>query len=149
MRWLQRLEILCGNRIGHNHAMETTNIANRDVPIKPGAKTTVTFSGEKGTDEAGAWEFWALVTSNWIDVGRCRAGDDPGERWRRMGGEKGHERSAELAKRAEYLRPATARELEGWLNSHLKEAKFAESCQVAGQAMEITPQYRLEPKPVQ
>ena len=42
--------------------MEKTKIGEREVPIKPGAKTIVRFSG------------------------------DPGERWRRMAGAKGYEK---------------------------------------------------------
>ena len=65
------------------------------MPIKPGAKTIVRFSG------------------------------DPGERWRRMAGAKGYEKLYAWASSvAQYMRPASAAEVEVWLNKNQKRPFF-------------------------
>ena len=129
--------------------MEKTKIGEREVPIKPGAKTTVRFSGGNGgPEEAGEWEFWTVVgPERGGDIGRCRAGGDPGERWRRMQGAKGYEKLYAWASSvAQYMRPASAAEVEVWLNKNQKDARFVEAVAVDGQEMAIAAKYRLRPK---
>ena len=97
--------------------MEKTKIGEREVPIKPGAKTIVRFSG------------------------------DPGERWRRMAGAKGYEKLyAWDSSAAQYMRPASAAEVEVWLDKNQKDARFVEAVAVDAQEMAIAAKYRLRPK---
>ena len=126
--------------------MSKTRIGARDVPIKDGRKTLVRFSGGKGgPDEAGVWEFWTVVgPERGGDIGRCRDGADPGERWRRMDGVKGYEKLyAWATTAAQYMRPASAAEVEVWLNKNQKDARFVESVEVDGKAMTLSAKYRL------
>lgn len=122
-------------------------IAGRTVPIRPGKKTVMSFTGGKGgPEEAGLWELWTLIAPPWKDRARIRADQDPGERWRRMEGTPGYEHSWEIAKKVEYLRPASAKDVVDWLNSHLKDAEFADWCEIDGQRFKVTPApHRLEP----
>ena len=129
--------------------MSKTRIGARDIPIKDGRKTVVRFSGGKGgPEEAGAWEFWTVVgPERGGDIGRCREGGDPGERWRRMDGAKGYEKLyAWACTVAQYMRPASAAEVEVWLNKNQKDASFVESVEVDGKAMTLSAKYRLRPK---
>jgi len=129
--------------------MEKTKIGEREVPIKPGAKTIVRFSGGNGgPEEAGEWEFWTVVgPERGGDIARCRAGGDPGERWRRMQGAKGYEELyAWASSMAQYMRPASTAEVEVWLNKNQKDARFVEAVQVDGQEMAVAAKYRLRPK---
>ena len=129
--------------------MSNTRIGARDIPIKDGRKTLVRFSGGKGgPEEAGDWEFWTVVgPERGGDIGRCRAGGDPGERWRRMDGAKGYEKLyAWACTAAQYVRPASAAEVEVWLNKNQKDARFVESVQVAGEEMTLSAKCRVRPK---
>ena len=117
----------------------TTKIANRDVPIEPGELITLRFSGGRaGESDAGAWEFWTVFNNREPSViARCRPGSDPGERFRRMEGEKEYERFWKVAATAKGIRPATEAEVIAWLKSHNEDAPFAESCQVGGKTMSV------------
>ena len=129
--------------------MDKTKIGEREVAIKRGPKTIVRFSGGKGgPEEAGEWEFWTVVgPERGGDIGRCRAGADPGERWRRMAGAKGYEELYAWASSvAQYLRPASAAEVEVWLNKNQKDARFVESVEVEGREMTLAAKHRLRPK---
>jgi hypothetical protein len=129
--------------------MEKTKIGAREIPIRRGAKTIVRFSGGNGGPaEAGDWEFWTVVgPERGGDIGRCRAGADPGERWRRMEGAKGYEKLyAWASTSAQYMRPASVAEVEVWLNKNQKDARFAEAAQVDGKEMALAAKYRLRPK---
>ena len=129
--------------------MDKTRIGTRDIPIKDGRKTLVRFSGGKGgPEEAGEWEFWTVVgPERGGDIGRCRAGADPGERWRRMEGAMGYEKLyAWASSAAQYMRPASVAEVEVWLNKNQKDARFVESVHVDGQEMTLSAKYRLRPK---
>ena len=128
--------------------MQKTKIGARDIPIKDGRKTLVRFSGGNGgPGEAGLWEFWTIVgPERGGDIGRCREGADPGERWRRMAGAQGYEKLyAWATSAAQYMRPSSAAEVEVWLNKNQKDARFVESVQVAGEDMAIAAKYRLRP----
>lgn len=117
---------------------KTTKIANRDVPIEPGELITVSFSGGRaGESEAGAWEYWTAFNNRGRITARCLQGSDPGERFRRMEGEKGYEDSWKVAATAKGIRPATQAEVIKWLKSHHEDALFAEFCQVGGRTMSV------------
>ena len=127
--------------------MNTTKIAGRDIPIKPGEHSTLVFAGDRTGEyrEPKSFEFWTLVGQGWRDTARQNAGNDPGERWRRMVGEPGYEKSVELSKFARHLRPATAEEVESWLNTHLDDARHLRSCVIGSRTMTFSgPPYRLE-----
>ena len=111
--------------------MTSTTIGDREVPIQPGPRTTLVFSQD------GAFEFWTLAMSGFgQQTGRCPAGSDPGERWRRMEGVKGYEKYFESARAfAVFLRPASAGEVRHWLEQHPQDAQSLESCEVAGKQM--------------
>lgn len=118
--------------------MVTTKIAGRVVHIKDGPKTTITFSeGRGGPEEAGDWEFWTAVYGRKRCTARCREEKDPGERFCRMEGEPGYEGCWEIARQADYLRPATFSKLEEWLNTHPDDAPYAESGEVGGDKVTI------------
>jgi hypothetical protein len=116
----------------------TTEIANRDVPIEPGEVITVTFSGGRGgKSEAGAWDFWVAFNDSEGYVARWPRGSDPGERFRMMEGKRGYERAWQVASTAKGLRPAKEREVIGWLNSHKKDAVFAEEAHIDGRTLKV------------
>ena len=120
--------------------METTKIAGRDVPIKPGPKTIITFSGGRGgPSEASRWEFWKARGPAGGVTARCREGEDPGKRFRDMDGAPGYESSWATARVADHLRPATAKEMEAWLNDNSKgkDAPHAESGEVGGMKVRV------------
>lgn len=129
--------------------MKTTKIMDRDVPIQPGPTTKLSFSGAAEAYDNAVFEFWTIVAGNVrLDVARQHAGKDPGERWRREESNQANRAFNDRAKTATLLRPANKEEVELWLNSHMKDAKFAaESCEVAGTAMKLSgPPYRLQSK---
>ena len=74
-------------------------------------------------------------------VARCRQGSDPGERFRRMEGQKEYEKEYEeawrVASTADGIRPATKPEVALWLSKHPGDAQFLESYQVSGRTMKI------------
>jgi hypothetical protein len=97
----------------------STTVAERDIPIEPGDATVVLFSAETPDDSmAGDWEFWTLFDGSRSVTGRCRAGQDPGERFRRMEGDTEYDDAWEIAKAAIGIRSATRKAVVGWLNSH-------------------------------
>jgi hypothetical protein len=118
----------------------TTKIANRDVPVEPGELITIRFSGGRvGAREAGVYEFWTVfkITNGIVikQTARCLQGSDPGERFRRMKGEKGYEDSWKVASTAKAIRPARQHEVIEWLKSHSKDSPFAKSCQIGNRTM--------------
>ncbi len=116
----------------------TTKIAGRDVPIEAGELVTLQFSaGRGGKVEAGACEFWTVFNDSRCSTARCRAGNDPGERFRRMEGSHGYETHWEIAATSKAVRPAKQNEVVAWLNSHPEDAKFAESCQIGSKNMRV------------
>lgn len=124
--------------------MQSTIIGDREVPITQGPKTTLVFT------EAGAFELWTLAMTGFgQQTGRCPAGTDPGERWRRMEGVKGYEKYFESARAfAVFLRPASGSEVRHWLEQHPKDAQSLESCEVAGKQMKLVSRNgRLELEP--
>src|SRR5258707_13884912 len=91
------IECVCSSPLGISWAklrsyeadsrgMPSTTIASRRVPIYWGDLITVQFSaGRKGEHEAGVYEFWAAFDKAGRGfVARCKAGLDPGGRFRRM-----------------------------------------------------------------
>lgn len=73
--------------------------------MEDGDALTVHFSGgARGEHEAGDYKFWS--TSNGSHTVR-RPGDDPGERFRKMKGEKGYEKAWKAAITTESFRLAT------------------------------------------
>jgi hypothetical protein len=124
--------------------MISTIIGEREVPIRPGPKTTLVFS------EGGAFDFWTLAMSGFgQQTGRCPVGSDPGERWRRMQGAKGYEKYFESARTfAVFLRPASADEVRHWLEQHPTEAQHLVSCEVDGKRLRLVQRNaRLELEP--
>ena len=125
----------------------TTTIAGRDVPIEPGPRTIIRFSGGRGANEEGDWEFWTAVgpieamkdgtPARKKTAARCRPGADPGERFLRMEGAPGYERGWAIARVAEFLRPATIGELERWLDEHPDDARYAEAGEVGGDKVRV------------
>ena len=98
---------------------------------------------------AGDWEFWTLFDGSRSVTGRCRAGQDPGERFRRMEGDTEYDDAWEIAKAAIGIRSATRKAVVGWLNSHPENARFAESCTVGSDTLRISKiedEYVLEEK---
>jgi hypothetical protein len=128
----------------------TTKIAERDVPLETGPKTIIRFSGGRGgPSEAGEWEFWAAICPEGKAVARCRLDADPGERFRRMEGTPGYERSWAIARAADRLRPATAGELGRWLDRHPGDALHAETGEVRGEKIRVENErgrYRVIPE---
>jgi hypothetical protein len=116
----------------------TTTIAERDIPIQAGEVSTVYFSsGRGGESEAGEWEFWTIFNSHLGSTARCRLGSDPGERFRIMEGASGYESHWQIASSSIGVRPATRNEVIGWLNSHVKDAQFAESCRLGSKSLQV------------
>ena len=114
-------------------------VAERDVPIETGASTIVFFSAESPDDSmAGVWEFWTLFDGSRSVTGRCREGQDPGERFRRMEGDAEYGDAWEIAKAAIGIRPATRKAVVGWLNSHPENARLAELCRAGGTSHRIS-----------
>jgi hypothetical protein len=122
--------------------MRTTKVANRDIPVEEGELLCIRFSGGRGgKSEAGLYEFWTIFK---IQSGtavkftaRCREGNDPGERFRRMEGEKGYEKAWKVASAATGIRPATQEAVIKWLTKHPDDACFAESCLVGGTSFKV------------
>jgi hypothetical protein len=111
-----------------------------------GDLVTIRFSGgRQGQEEAGIWEFWTVfkkengVVSKYF--ARCRQGRDPGERFRRMEGQKEYEKEYgeawSVASAADGIRPATKAEVELWLNTHKVDAQFADSCQLGDKVLSV------------
>lgn len=121
-----------------NDRSSTTQIASRTVPVQAGDVVTLTFIGGRGgADEAGEWEFWAAVTSDTSLTARCRAGDDPGERFRRMQTAPGYERYWVHASSCSALRPATLQEVQSWLGSHSDDAQYLAGGTISGRPLSI------------
>lgn len=129
--------------------MTETEIDGRLVPIEPGPKTIIKFSGGRGGPrEAGYYEFWAATGPAGKNVARCLLGADPGDRFRRMEGTAGYESGWVIARAADRLRPAAASELERWLNTHPDDARYAESGEVSGKKVRVANEngrYRVVP----
>lgn len=120
--------------------MITTIIGGRLLKVKPG-KTVVEFtSGEHGIRERGKYAFWTVILDKKMAgkqrlIGRARVALDPGERFRRMEREmvdcespsdrKIYRKFWRMMKHAKYIRPATKREVDRWMNSHASDAKYA------------------------
>ena len=106
---------------------QITKIANQDVPIHSGDVITLHFSaGRLGTEEAGVYQFWTIFNDKYSYAVRQRAGDDPGERFRRMEGDPLYEQHWKIATTAKGIRPATQDEVDGWLDGHQDDAEFVE-----------------------
>ncbi len=118
--------------------LNTTRIAGRTVPVEPGDVTTCRFSaGHHGKSEAGEWEFWTIYNDTSRFSARCRAGRDPGERFRRMERPEGYEKHWEVASTAKGIQPATLEEVNGWLDGHSDDAKHAVSCRVGSERWKV------------
>ena len=64
-----------------------------------------------------------------------------------MDGANGYEKLyAWASTAAQYMRPASAAEVEVWLNKNQKDARFVESVEVEGKEMALSAKYRLRPK---
>ena len=94
-----------------------------------------------GKSEAGLYEFWTIFkVENGIVIkctARCHHGSDPGERFRRMEGERGYEDCWEVASTAKAVRPARPKEVTDWLNGHREDTAFAESCLVGDKMVKL------------
>jgi len=105
--------------------------------IEEGDRSVVHFREGENNENPGAWEFWTVVSDSGSVTGRCRPGSDPGERFRRMEGDADYEDAWVIAASAKLVRPATQEKVLGWLNSHEKDARFAESCQIASRKLRV------------
>ena len=54
-----------------------------------------------------------------------------------MEGQEGYEDAWKIAASARSVRPATEEKIVGWLNSHEKDARFAESCQMGSRRLRV------------
>jgi hypothetical protein len=130
--------------------MTDTEIDGRLVPIEPGPKTIIGFSGGRGgPSEAGDWEFWTAVGPmesrkdgtpiRRKTAARCRPGADPGERFRRMENNPAEAEGWEIARRADYLRPSVAGEVQCWLNHPSKrlDAPHAGAGEIGGAKVRV------------
>jgi len=118
--------------------MTKTKIAGRPVPIEPGPKTIISFSGERsGPDRAGRWEFWTLMGPAGAAVTRCHEGVDPGERFCRMEGQRKYESLWKKSRSSDQLHPATIDDLESWMNTHPEFVPFAKSGELGGAKVRV------------
>ena len=118
--------------------MATTTINNRLVPFWPSGLITLEFSaGRAGPEEAGFWEFWTVFNDTGKTWARCRSGEDPGERFRKMEGNKGYEKDWAIASAATGIREANSREVEQWLDSHPNDAPFVVSGQLGAAKLKL------------
>lgn len=117
----------------------TTTIAGRDVPFQGVETAIVEFSGgRRGETEAGPWEFWTVFNHEGREcTARCRAGEDPGERFNKTEKRKGEEGCWQAASSAIGIRPATMGEIIRWLKSHPDDWPFAERCQIGSTSWNI------------
>ena len=122
--------------------VKTTKIADRDVQIEAGELIAIRFSGGRlGESEAGVYEFWTVckvengTVKKW--TARCHQGSDPGERFRRMEGERGYEDCWQIASTAKAIRPARQHEVTHWLNGHREDTAFAELCHAYDKTMKL------------
>jgi len=119
---------------------EFVTIHGTNVEVRPG-KTTVYFTaGANGDHEAGIWHFWTAYGEDefgdWKVTARALEQLPPEERFTRIDQEQWMAKDGEsrLAYRmtwrqletVQYIRPATIREVAGWMVSHSKDAKYAE-----------------------
>lgn len=109
---------------------KTTEIGQRDIPIKPGKILTRTFSsGAHGEEEAGIYEFWTVADASGPKFTvRCRKEHDPGERIRRMEKAEGYQKIWKYVttQEAVHLQPATEPEVVVWLEQHPDDAAHVE-----------------------
>lgn len=127
--------------------MRSTKINGRDIPILPGEAIGVSFApGSPYPGDEGNWSYWTLFKDYRGITGRWK-GDDPGERFRRMEGDPVHADAWSFACVATTLRPATRKEVESWLDTHLIEAAYAGTFQqgsMSGKVVQTPDGYRLE-----
>jgi hypothetical protein len=118
--------------------MKTTTIGGLQVPIWPSGLITLQFSaGRNGPEEAGFWEFWTVFNDTGKAWERCRSGEDPGERFRRMEGEKTDQEGWAIARAAAGIREANSREVEEWLDDHPEDARFVISADLSGMSLKL------------
>jgi hypothetical protein len=118
--------------------METTTINDRPVPIWPSGLITLQFSaGRNGPKDAGFWEFWTVFNDTGHASARCRPGEDPGERFRRMEGEQSDGKGWVIARAAAGIRWANSREVEAWLDGHSEDVRFIISADLSGAFLKL------------
>jgi hypothetical protein len=115
-----------------------TEIAGRYIEMHGGPRSVVTFSaGRAGPQEAGDWEFWTAVRGTDRYVIRCRAGADPGERFRQMEGVPAYQGPWEIGSRAQYLQPALLDEVQLWLDTRAEDAVHVRRADIGGRTLEV------------
>ena len=117
--------------------MPTTRIDGQPIPIEPGPKTIISFSGGESPGRTGRWEFWTLMGPSGAAVTSCHEGADPGERFSRMGGQRELQYLARKSRFAFQLHPATVDELESWMNSHPEHVPHARSGELGGAKVRV------------
>jgi hypothetical protein len=118
--------------------VDTSKIDGRDVPVLPGPRASLRFTGgARGPQEAGDYEFWVAVRGDKGSVGRRLAGGDAGERFRRTEGLPEYAKHWELARHADFIRPARIAEVERWLDTHAEDARFALDGEVEGRPVRV------------
>ena len=125
------------------HHMEPlyTRIADRDVLVEQGLRTSVYFSeGCKPEDAEGFYEFWTLENKEGkVQTGRLLAGEDPGKRFRDMENKSDYEEAWADAQTAVRVLPSSRDRLKKWLNNpdHAGGAPCAKYGEVNGQPIRI------------
>jgi hypothetical protein len=72
---------------------------------------TVDFTGGHNPDDTGPKELWTAFNKKAKVTVRWHHGEDPGDRFRMMEGERGYEDTWEIARTATGIRPATLEEV--------------------------------------
>lgn len=117
-----------------------TSIAGHEVPLWIGDVPTIHFSGGPGGPyDIGDFQFWLALTDEGNGVvARCHAGDDPGDRFRRMEHDPNDASAWLVASNATSLRPAPPVAVSAWLDAHPDEAKFAaHTCRIGPKVLAI------------
>ena len=118
--------------------MTKTRINGQPVPIEPGSKTIISFSGGSSSPgEACRWEFWTLMGPAGAAVIRCHEGADPGESFCPRNGQGEHFRLRKKSRFADQLHPATIDELESWMNTHPDCVPHARTGELGGAKVRV------------
>jgi hypothetical protein len=124
---------------GEASPQQHTDIAGRKVPVAPGPRTVIHFSGAcHPNDPPGPYDFWSVQNRQGkVITGRSPAGSDPGQRFRMTESQPGHEAFWTHVQTAVLVRPAAEEEVLSWLRSHPVEAPCAGKGQIGAREIRI------------